>query len=120
MVLRDGQPIVENPVSIILTTAFASILWKPWIFLAKGGHDINLDHYPDHIVLVFNLHSTQKDSHDSIHPELTNCSNPVHLLFDRALAANVEKFFLVKNSPFFVNLEQNVIKKSIITYPTDG
>ena len=86
----------------ILTTAFTSILWKPWIFLTKGGHGITVENYPNHFILAFDLTSTQEASHDFIHPELKNCSISVQFTFDGALADNVEILFLGERSSTFL------------------
>ena len=53
-------------------------------FHDKGEHGITLDHYPDHLILVFDLTSTQKASHDFIHSERTDCSTLVQQTFQGA------------------------------------
>ena len=49
----------------LLTTAFTSKLWKPWIFLTNF-YGMPLDNYPNRFILAFDLTSTQEDSHVSI------------------------------------------------------
>ena len=121
VVYRNGQPIVGTPVLTTFNHRIYFNTLEALDFLDKGGHGITLENYPNHFVLAFDLTSTQEASHDSIHPELTNCSISVQLTFDGALATNVETLFLAeKSSTFYVNSERKVTKNSIITYLTDG
>ena len=114
---RNGQPIVGTPV----LTTFNHRIYFNTLEALDCGHGITLDNYPNHFILAFDLTLTQETSNDFIHPELTNCSILVQLLFDGALAANVEILFLgERSSTFYVNSERKVTKNSIITYPTDG
>ena len=59
IVYRNGQPIVGTPVSTIFNHRIYFITLD---FFDKGGHGINLDNYPNHFILAFDLTSTQKTS----------------------------------------------------------
>ena len=63
----------------------------------ENGYGIPLSEFASHYIMVFDLTSTQKATHDFIHPELTNSSLSVELNFDAAFAHNVEIFFLGKS-----------------------
>ena len=121
VVFRNGQPIVETPVSTIFNHRIYFKTLEALDFLDKGGHGITLDNYRNHFIMAFDLTSTQDASHDFIHPDFTNCSISVQLTFDEALAANAEILFLgERSSTFYINSERKVTKNSITTYTTDG
>ena len=121
VVYRNGQLIVGTPVLTTFNHRIYFNTLEALDFLDKSGHGITLDNYPNHFILAFDLTSTQEDSHDFIHPELTNWSISIQLTFDGALAANVEILFLGERSlTFYFNSDCKVTKNSIITYPTDG
>ena len=46
-------------------------------FVLNNFHGISLANYDNHHVMAFNLTSTQDNSDNFIHPELTNCTIPV-------------------------------------------
>ena len=61
--------------------------------------------------MVFDLTSTQKATHDFIHPELTDMSISVELKFGTALTNNVEIFFLgEKSSTVYIDSAKNASK----------
>ena len=118
-VYRNSQPIVGTQ-QLFNHHIYINTL-EALDFLDKDWHDITLDNYPNHFIVAFDLTSTPETSHDFIHPELTKCPILVPLIFDGALAANVEILFLgERSSRFCVNSEQKVTQNSIITYPTNG
>ena len=59
----------------------------------ENGNGIPLSEFTNHYIMVFVLTSTQKATHDLIHPELIISSLSVELKFDAALAHNIEFFF---------------------------
>ena len=121
VVYRNCQPIVGTPVSTTFNHRTYFNTLEALDFPNKGGHGKTLDNYPNHLTLAFDLTSTQESSQDFIHPEQTNCSISVQLIFDGSLAANIEILFLGEKSlTFFVKSELKVTKNSITPYPTDG
>ena len=73
VVYRNGQPIVQTPVSTTFNHRIDFNNLDALDFLDKGGHGITLDNYHNHFFLLFDLTSTQEASHNFIHPELANC-----------------------------------------------
>ena len=112
VIYRNGLSIVGTPI----TTNFEKRLYFNTLealdFLDRGGHGISLSDYQNHFVMVFDLTSTQEASHDFIHPEPTNGSVSVELTFARALADNIEIWFLgERSSTFYVTSDRKVTKK---------
>ena len=67
----------------------------------------------NHLILAFDLTSTQEACHDFIHPENSCCSISVQITFEGALATNVENFFQgERSSTFYVNSERKVTKNN--------
>ena len=90
VVYRHDQLVVGTPVSANFNHRIFFNILEALDFHDKGGHGIILDNCPNHFVLAFDLASMQEASHDFIHPVLTICSILVQLIFDIALAVNVE------------------------------
>ena len=63
-----------------------------------NGHGIGLSEYPDHFFMVFDLSSTHQASNDYIHPEHTDCSISIELMFSPALPSNIEIFIIGKKA----------------------
>ena len=81
-----------------------------------NGHGINLTDYPNHFIMVFDLTSTQKASHDFIHPKLKHSSISVELKFSVALPNNIEIFIIgEKAGTIFVDSARRVSKNHILT-----
>ena len=81
-----------------------------------NGHGIKLSENPSHFLMVFDLTSTQKVSHNFIYPELTNSSNTVELKFSVALPNNIEIFSIgEKASTIYVDSARRVSKNHILT-----
>ena len=81
-----------------------------------NGHGISLSHYANHFIMVFILTSTQQNSHDFLHPALTNCSISIELKFSAALPTNIEIFIIgEKTSTIFVDTAPRVSKNHILT-----
>ena len=110
VVYRNG-PLNGTPVSTHFSRRICFNTLETLDYLDKGGHGITLDNYPKHFNLAFDLTSTQEESHDFIHPEITNCSISVQLTSVGAFSANVEIVFLgERSSTFYVNSERKVKK----------
>ena len=104
IVYRNGPPIVGSPVSTIFYPRIHFNTLEALDYLDKGGHGITLDNDSNHLILAFDLTSTQEACHDFIHPENSCCSISVQITFEGALAANVENFFQgERSSTFYVN-----------------
>ena len=109
-VLRNGIPIVGTPME---TTDSKRAYYKSLQALAFGhsSHNIPLNQFDNHFVLVFDLTSTEEASHDFVHPELTNCSLSLEMEFANNLAAPIEVFILgEKASTVFIDSQRNVSK----------
>ena len=64
------------------------------LVFVENGHALTLTYFPKHYIMVFDLTSTQENTHDSIHPELTSSSLSVELIFGAAPPNNIEILFL--------------------------
>ena len=81
-----------------------------------NGHGISLTDYPNHFIMVFDLTSTQQESHNFIHPELTNSSISKELKFSAALPNNIELFIIgEKASTIFVDSARRASKNHNLT-----
>ena len=114
-IYRNGLPVVDCPVS---TDDDKRLYFNAISDLAyiDNGHGNKLSEYPSHLLMVFDLTSTQQASYDFIHPELTNSSITVELKFSAALPNNI-KFFLIgeKTSTTYVDSARRVSKNHILT-----
>ena len=79
-----------------------------------NGHGISLTDYPYHFLMLFDLTSTQKTSHDLINPALTNCSNSIELKSSAALP-NIIDIIGEKASTSFVDSARWVSKNLNLT-----
>ena len=114
-VYRNGLPVADSPTS---TADDKRLYFNTISDLAyiDNGHGIDLTDYPYHFLMVFDLTSTQRASHDFIHPELTNCSISVELKFSVALPNNIEIFIIgEKASTTFIDSARRVSKNHILT-----
>ena len=109
---RNGLPVVDSPISTFDNKRlyFNTISDLAYI---DNGHGIKLSEYPSHFYMIFDLTSTQQDSHDFIHPELTNSLVTVELKFSAALPNNIEVFIIgEKTSTIYVD-SARVSRKTI-------
>ena len=83
-IYRNGLPVADSPISTDDDKRLYFNTISDLTFI-DNGHGIKLSEYPSHLLMVFDLTSTQQASHDFIHPELTNCSIIVELKFSAAL-----------------------------------
>ena len=114
-IYRNGLPVADSPIS---TDDSKRVYFNTMSDLAyiDIGHEISLEDYPNHFIMVFDLTSTQQASHDFIHPELTNCSVSIELKFSAALAHNVEIFIIgEKASTICIDSARKVSKIHILT-----
>ena len=108
-IYRNGQPVVGTSISTTSDQRVYFNTLKALVFLDKGGHGFPLANYPNHIILAFDLTSTQEASHDFIHRELTNCLFSLKLTFGTISGHNVEILFLGEgSSTFYVNSERKL------------
>ena len=117
-VFRNGIPIVGTPMDTedVKRAYFKSIQALAYV---QSSHDIPLEHYENHFVLVFDLTSTLEASQDFIHPELTNCSITLEMVFDDVLNNPLEIFVLgEKASTVFIDSQRNVSKNAL--FGTNG
>ena len=109
---RNGFPVADSPMN---TTDENRLYFNTMSDLAyiDNGHGIKLSEYPSHFIMVFDLTSTRKASHDFIHPELTNCSISIERKFSAALPSNIE-FFIIgeKASTIFYRFGSEYFEKS--------
>ena len=72
-IYRKGKPAADSPIS---TNHDKRLYFNtiPILAYIDNGQGKSLTDYPNHVIMVFNVTSTQQASHDFIHPELTNCS----------------------------------------------
>ena len=76
---------------------------------------MQLNEYPGHFIMIFNLTSTQQASHGFIHPELPNCSISIKFKFPAALPSNIEIFIIgKKEGTIFINSARKVSKNHIL------
>ena len=106
----DGMPVAD---SLLSTNDYMRFYFNTISDLAyiDNGYGISLTDYANHLIMVFDLTSAQKVSHDFVNPELNNCSIPVKLKFLAALLNNTEIFIIAeKASTIFVIFARRVSK----------
>ena len=114
-IYRNGMPVADSPIS---TNDNKRLYFNTISDLAffDNGHGISLKDFPNHLIMVFDLTSTQEASHDFIHPKLTNCSISIELKFSTDLPSNNEIFVIgEKASIIFVDSAHRVSKNHILT-----
>ena len=101
-IYRNGFATAGTPMS---TTDNKRLYYISMSALAyvENGHGKPLSEFANHYIMVFDLTSTQEATNDFIHPERTNSSLSVELKFDKALAHNVEIFFLWGKSIYYLH-----------------
>ena len=83
------------------------------------GHGIPFSNYKIHLVLVFDLTSTQQAFHDFFYPELTNAAVSVELKVSTALPGEIELFLLgEKASTIYIDSNRKVSKILILHLTT--
>ena len=87
-IYRNGLSVADSPIN---TTDVKRFYFNAMSDLAyiDNGHGISLFENPNHLIMVFDLTSTQQASHDFIHPELTYCSISIELKFSAALPSSI-------------------------------
>lgn len=113
-VYRNGIPVAGTPLS---TADNKRIYFNSLSSLAfvEGGHGIPLADFENHYVMVFDLTSTQQATHDYIHPELTNASITLEMIFGTALAQNTEIFLIgEKLTTVYVDSARNISKNTLM------
>ena len=114
-IYRKGMPVGDSPIS---TNENKRLYFNTISDLAffDNGHGISLKDFPNHLIMVFDMTSTQEASHDFIHPELTNCSISIELNISTAWPSNIEIFVIgEKASIIFVDSARRVSKNHILT-----
>ena len=114
-IYRNGLPIADSPISTVNDKRLYFNTLSDLAYI-DNGHGINLEDYPHHFVMVFDLTSTQQASHDFIHPELTNASIAVELKFTNPLPDNIEIFIVgEKASTIYIDSDRKISKNMPIT-----
>ena len=81
-------------------------------------HGIPFADYSNHLVMVFDLTSTQQASHDFLYPELTNAAISLELKFSVELAEHTKVFLLgEKASTIYIDSHRKV-SKNVMLNPT--
>ena len=114
-IYRNELPVADRPIS---TDDDKRLYFNTISDLAyiDNGNGIKLSEYPSHLLMVFDLTSTQQASHDFIHPEVTNSSIIVELKFSAALPNKIEIFIISKKtSTIYIDSARRVSKNHILT-----
>ena len=81
----------------------------------NNSHGISLAKYHNHYIMAYDLTSTQKASHDFIHPKLTNCTISVELKFYAPLGENVELLVMGERaSTVYVRSDRKIAKNTLM------
>ena len=82
---RNRRPIAGSPISTSDNKRIYYNTLEALDFVLITSHGISLASYDNNYIMAFGLTSTQKASHDFIHPDLTNCTISVKPNFGAGL-----------------------------------
>ena len=115
IVYRNGLPIAGTPVSTTDNKRIYYNSLKALDFVFNKSHGISLANYHNHYIMAYDLTSTQKTSHDFIHPESTTCTVSVKLKFNAPLGENAELHIMGERaSTLYVRSDRKIAKNTLM------